>query len=341
GTLLASGDPLPAGCVPHRTTASQSVAFAAEGRIWALDPTGGRLSCVLQSTSPGPFLWGPQGDRVLLGDFQIAGIARTPSYDANVPDPAIAAWGRPLGIAIVYAASDATHPQKLFLQDDSVETLHDMPRGTYLDIAYHPSGLALASIIEQRGTQSIWFSTNEGTDAKRLVFTKTGTTFSDVGFTNSGRSLVYVAHHAEGYSEVHTIDLSRPDELISVWKGRVGRYVRSVWLSPDDTVYAATEGTACADSRAVLLGEGSRARPALPHDHRPTAVLGWLDQGTVLVGAGGCGAPMDLFSVAVGGDTKPAPLATGVDTAASRAPAPPAPTSIPKEVELATGSGKG
>ncbi|MBA3690652.1 MAG: hypothetical protein H0W82_04475 [Actinobacteria bacterium] len=42
-----------------------------------------------------------------------------------------------------------------------------MPKGTYLDIAYHPSGLALAVILERDGTQSIWFSTNKGKDPAR------------------------------------------------------------------------------------------------------------------------------------------------------------------------------
>jgi hypothetical protein len=340
-TFLASGDPLPAGCDHRRPTASQSVAFAAQGRIWALDPNGGRLSCLLEDASPGPFLWGPLGDRVLLGGFRIAGLAHSHSYDADVPDPAIADWGHPVGIAIVYAAPDATQPQKFFLEDDTTETLRDMPRASYLDIAYHPSGLALASIIERHGTQSIWFSTNEGKDARRLVFTRTGTTFSDVGFTHDGRSLVYVAHHAEGYSEVHTIDLSRPNELPSLWKGPVGEYVRSAWPSPDDAVYAATEGATCEENRAVVLEGHSRERPALPGEARPSSVLGWLDRRTVLVGAGGCGAPMELFAVSVDAGAQPTPLVSGVETAASRAPAPPSPSSIPKEVELDTGSGVG
>lgn len=339
--MLASGEPLPTGCDHRRPTASQSVAFAAQGRIWALDPSGDRLSCLLEATSTGPFLWGPLGDRVLLGGFRIAGLARSDSSDADIPDPAIADWGHPVGIAIVYAAPGSTHPQKFFLKDETTETLRDMPKATYLDLAYHPSGLALGSIIERGGTQSIWFSSNEGEDAKRLVFTKSGTTFSDVGFTHDGQSMVYVAHHAKGYSEVHSIDLSRPDELLREWKGTGDGYVRSVWPSPDDALYAATEGETCEDGRAVVLVGDSRMRPALPDDRRPSAVLGWLDDRTFLVGAGRCGAPMDLFAVGVGGGAQPKPLATGVDTAASRAPAPPSPSSIPKEVELATGSGEG
>src|SRR5439155_12314094 len=78
-TFLAGGTPLPAGCDGRRPTRAQTVAFAAEGRIWALDPNTGRLSCLLESQDPGPFLWGPLGDRVLLSDFQVAGWRTAPS----------------------------------------------------------------------------------------------------------------------------------------------------------------------------------------------------------------------------------------------------------------------
>jgi hypothetical protein len=69
-------------------------------------------------------------------------------------------------------------------------------------------------------------------------------------------------------------------------------------------------------------------------------VLGWLDGDSVLVAAGPCDGPIDLFAVSSrGGDMTP--LVTGVDAAASRARAPKAPNSPPKEVELEGGSGVG
>ncbi len=152
------------------------MAFAAEGRIWALDPNTARLSCLLESEFPGPFLWGPLGDRLLLSDFAIAGMSGAPSSPALGIQPSIADWGHPVGIAIVYASGEDKHLQKFFLEGDETQVLRDLPTGTYLDVAYHPTGLALAFILERGGSQSIWFSTNEGTQAKRLVFTKAGTT---------------------------------------------------------------------------------------------------------------------------------------------------------------------
>jgi hypothetical protein len=339
--ILTNGKPLPAGCDFGRPAESQTVAFAAGGRDWALDPSTGQLSCLLEDDTPGPFLWGPRGDRVLLGGFRIAGLLTAPSYNATGIEPTIADWGHPIGIAIVFAQQDATRPQKFFLETNKTETLRDLPKARYLDVAYHPSGLALGFVLERRGSQSIWISTNEGQDAKRLVFTKEGTTFSDVTFTHDGESLVYVAHHAEGYSELHAIDLARPDTLNSVWKGPVGEYLRTVSVSPNDGRFAGTEGQACDDSRAVLLQGSGHERLALPQEQRPTEVLGWLDGHTYLVAAGGCGAPTDLYAVGVGPTFAVTPLATGVDAAASRAAAPSAPSTVPKEVQLDTGSGVG
>ena len=79
----------------------------------------------------------------------------------------------------------------------------------------------------------------------------------------------------------------------------------------------------------------------LPDVGRPTTILGWLDPQTVLVGAGGCGGPMDLYAVPAVGSSTPSLLLRGVSAAASRAPAPSAPVSLPKEVQLDTGSGIG
>jgi hypothetical protein len=340
-TTLADGAPLPDTCDFRRVSAGQTVAFAASGGVWALDPSNDHLSCLLQADDPGPFLWGPLGDRVLLGGFRVAGLGSSPSFDVNAAAPQIADWGHPIGIAIVFAQEGVGVPRKFFLEDDKLQKLGSMPKARYLDVAYHPSGLALAWVLERGGRQEIWFSTNEGLDPKRLVFSVQGTTFTDVGFTHDGQSLVYVANHAQGYAEVHTIDLSDPTTLHSVWKGGQGDLISSVSLSPTDGRMVATEGRGCSDSRAVQLVHEREALPALPGEHRPTTVLGWLDAHTYLVGAGGCGEPVDLYAASTKHSVEPQLLVKGVVAAASRAAAPPAPTSLPKEVQLDTGSGVG
>jgi len=60
----------------------------------------------------------------------------------------------------------------------------------------------------------------------------------------------------------------------------------------------------------------------------------------VLVGAGGCRDQLDLSAFDVRTEES-VPLVSGVTAAASRAPAPPTPSSLPQEVEGEIGSGVG
>src|SRR6478672_5472696 len=60
GATLADGTSLPAGC-PGKAVASETVAFVADGRAWALDPKdGGHLACLFRVRRPGSFAFGPQ-----------------------------------------------------------------------------------------------------------------------------------------------------------------------------------------------------------------------------------------------------------------------------------------
>jgi hypothetical protein len=320
---------------------AQTVSFVAGGFAYALDPATLDTTCAAAVGDPGPFLWGPLGDRVLLAGLQVAWVtAAAPASEATDVQPLAEDWGHPVGIAVVYSEQGSPIPQKLLLETNTTERFHEMPHGTYLDVAYHPSGLALAYVLERKGVQSIWYSTNEGTDPKRLVFTKEGTTFTDVAFSPDGQDLTYIAEHAEGYPAYHWIDLSDPGTLETGWKGDVGQYVRRFFQAPRGHGVAIDLGETCEDSRAAVLAGPNAERPLLPGERRPSSVVGWLDGDTILVSAGPCDGPVDLFAVSSrGGDVTP--LVTGVEAAASRAPAPKAPHSLPKEVELEGGSGVG
>jgi len=323
---LASGASLPEGCDVGRPNAKQTVAFVAEGRAWAIDPAGERLVCLFEVDDATPFAWGPQGDRVALGGLEIHGVTRSaPGFPSVDAEPAAFDWGHPLGLAVVFAEDDARVPEKRFMDDGHVERLPDMPRGTYLDVAYHPSGLALGVAIEQKGEQSIWLTTNEGEDPERLVFSEGGTLFPAIAFTPDGSSLVWIAKHLNTY-QVHRMDLTDRTGFDDGWRGEIGEDATNLHVGPDGNLMALDVGTSCADRRATAVLSPTVARPALPDETRPTTILGWLDRTTVLVATGGCDELVDLSVVDV---------IERVEIGASRAPAPPAPDEVPEPPQAA------
>ena len=315
GAVLADGTPLPSGC-PKGAAPSQTVAFVSAGRAWALDPRTGSLACLFAVADPGPFAWGPQGDRVLLADLRVRGIAAdAPSLPPTGEEPATFGWGHPVGLAVVYADGPGV-PKKRFMEDGTVETLSALPAGTYLQIAYHPSGLALAFVVERGGKQAIWFSTNEGDDPQRLVFGRGGTRFPSIAFSPDGQRLWWIAEHADGYPELHWMDLGDRTTFTDVWRGPDGTYADGLAVSPGGRRESMTQGESC-DDRQALIVQGGSASAAMPFEDRPTTALGWLDTTHVLVAAGGCGAPTELFSADAAGG-QPAALVTGADLASPR-----------------------
>jgi hypothetical protein len=332
GTTLADGSSLPDGCQEASPRANQTVAFVAEGRAWALHPRTGRLTCMFEVGDPGPFAWGPQGDRVLLAGLEVRGIEfEALNHPATGQTVDVFDWGHPIGTAIVFASGDRSKPEKLYLEEDRIGGLRKLPRGTYVDVAYHPSGLALGFILERAGRQSIWISTNEGKEPDRLVFSKAGTRFTSIEFTPDGQELVWTAQHANGYTQMHAMDLADRSGFSNGWRGDVGQLAGGLKLAPIGDARTVNEGETCGSSRALLV-RGSRADPLLPDETRPTSALGWLDGVTVLASAGGCGEPTDLYAIDVAGGEVTL-LVSGVEIAASRAKAPPGPNEVPVPAE--------
>jgi hypothetical protein len=316
GATLPDGTPLPTGCIGGADE-SQTVAFVADGRAWALDPEDGDVACLFPVEDPGPFAWGPQGDRVLLGDFEVRGVG------GDAPDlPPVEAtltafdWGHPRGLAVVFADRKG-HPWKRFVDDGRLIRLVSLPDGKYEEVAYHPSGLALAFVVDGEEGQEIWLSSNEGADPQRLVFSAIGTRFTSLAFTPNGKQLWWTAEPEEGFAELHWMDLDDRTGFGTGWRGPTPSFADDLRLAPTGGLKSLDEGKACGDRQALIVA-GQSSRPALPDEPRPTMALGWLDRTTLLVGAGGCGDPLDLYAVSALRREAPVPLVFGVEQAAPR-----------------------
>ena len=323
-TRLASGEALPAECSPGSPQPTDTVAFAALGRAWTLGPSGVDLTCLFNVVDPGPFVWGPLGDRVLLASLRVDGLPGAQTRQASDVEPGPTSWGHPTGKSVVFVSSDGHELDKAHMGNSTLDDVTPVPDVTYLSVTYHPSGLAFAFALESEGEQSIWISSNVGEDPRRLVFSEEGTTFGALAFSLDGESLYYAAQPSDDHPELHLITLTDTSEAPVVWHGAVGDGILDIWPANDGESFAFTQGKSC-DEAVAMHSTSDGASAAMPDETRPTRVLGWLDETSILVAAGPCGGPVDLSSVNTsnGGIV---PLVIGVDAGAVRTPAPvPAP----------------
>jgi hypothetical protein len=296
-----------------------------------VSPAGSDLTCLFPVTDPGPFDWGPLGDRVLLGGLEVRGVAGGPSLAASDKTFATVTWSRPTGTAIVYAPTVNKSLEEVFVNGTAPQHVTPLPSSRYLSVTYHPSGEAYAFAVDVESGQSIWMSTNKGKTPVRLVFSTEGTKFGAMAFEADGKHLLYAAQHADNHPELHRIDVTDTTKAPVAWAGPVGSTI--VDIQPGlmaGTVAWTTGGASCADSIAMAQTPAGTVR-ALPAATRPTRAVGWLGATQLLVATGGCGEPIDLSAVDVSSGSI-VPLVSGVSVAAVRTPVPTPPARLPKPV---------
>ncbi|HJY32526.1 MAG TPA: hypothetical protein VJ573_06465 [Actinomycetota bacterium] len=315
------------------------MAFVAGGNAWVLDPDSSDASCLFPTPTPGPFTWNPRGDRMLLNGLSIRSIDGKHLRDATSPTSPLSSWGHPIGKAVVYIPPSATSLLKVYPGSQRTDDITPVPDVRYLNVIYHPSGLALAFVVDTGDGQEIWLSSNLGEDPVKLVFAVGETTFGALGFTSDGRTLLYAAVHGDDAPVLHALDLTDPTINQGLWHGDAGDRISAIFPQPKryGDLIAFTVGTACGDSTAMLFRHGEPPRPLAD---APSRIVGWLDARTVLVASGGCEGPSNLASVDVTQDAT-IPLVDGVDIAAARTPllgyVPP----LPQHIEEEVGSGVG
>jgi hypothetical protein len=338
---LASGRALPARCVPRAVEADATVTFVANGAAWALDPATARLACLFPVAAPGPFAWGPRGDRALLARLEVKALAGAPHRPATRIDPPASSWGRPTGKSIVFVGHGGRALLKAHPGGGGFTDVTPIEHARYKLVAYHPSGLAFAFVLRRGGRESIWISSNVGTSPRRLVHGRLHTGFEALAFAKAGAALLFAARHADGRVDVHSLELVGGRSAPVVWRGAPGERVSDLSSgvlpsTPSDEL-AFTVGRSCETRRVVVVtARHARGVEPLP-DEGPSRVVGWLDAERVLVAVGGCGRKLDLYAVAK--DSLQARLlARGVDAASVRRAEPSPPPPLPAAV-LRQGSG--
>ena len=312
------------------------MAFVSGGHAWALNAAGTHLTCLFDVQNAGPFLWGPLGDRALLGGFEVRGLPGALTLAPSGLQSGPASWGRPSGKSIVLVTADAEALEKVHLDGKPLEDLSPLGKTKYLNVTYHPSGLALVFSVERSEGQSIWMSSNTGATPRRLIFSKGGTTFGAMAFADDGIGFYYEALHAGGTSVLHELSLDKPNELKALWSAPPGQRIMDIHPGPIRGSLAWTAGSSC-DHSVATVQDAKGNKTTVPGGARAAHAIGWLDDRRVLVAIGGCSGPHDLKAVdVVSGSAEP--LVFGVDAAGVRTPAPTPPPPLPK-TDASLGSG--
>ena len=318
----AAGE-LPDGCAgsaPSPTSAP--VAFVAGGRAWATTADGRRVWCLFEVHRPGPFLWGPRGDRVVLDGLEVRGVGAPVWRPPRGIETVSLTWLGASGNALAFVTPGRLNLASAALGSIDLRELTPFRGGsTYQAVANHPSGQGLAFVIRRDGASEIWMTSNTGGDRARLV-APTRAQLGPLTFSASGKALYYGSRRPDGTRTLEVFSLAEGRSLAPAWTGKrdilaiVGR------RDPAATQLAIDTGSGCGDRRADLSAlDGGPGRPLLPAATRPTSAVGWLDTRRVLVVEGGCEGPLDLWLVDVTG-SGPQLVARGIDRAAVRWPEP-------------------
>jgi hypothetical protein len=319
GAGLAAAGALPDGCARDAPSPSSApVAFVAGGRAWAASADGRRLWCLFEVRRPGPFLWGPRGDRVVLDGLEVRGVGARVWRQGQGVQPVSLAWLGPAGDALAFVAPGGLNLERAALGSIDQQELTPLRGAKYEAVAAHPSGRALAFAVRRNGTAEVWVASDTATGEVKVAGGQAR--FGPLAFSAGGKALYYGSKLADGTRRVDIYSLTAAEPLAPAWTGR--RDVLAIVPRRDKagTQLAIDTGSGCDDRRADLSGlDGGQGRPLLPSAQRPTSAVGWLDNRRVLVAEGGCEGPLDLWVVDVGG-REPSIIARGVARGAVRRP---------------------
>jgi hypothetical protein len=319
GAGVAAPGALPDGCGRDTPSpGSAPVAFVAGGRAWAASADGRRLWCLFEVRRPGPFLWGPRGDRVVLDGLEVRGVGARVWRPGLEIQPVSVAWVGPAGDALAFVSPGGLNLELATLGSIDQRELTPLRGATYQAVAAHPSGRALAFAVRRAGTAEVWVASS--TASFKVKVAAGQARYGPLAFSAGGKALYYGSKQPDGTRRVDIYSLTAAEPLAPAWTGR--RDVLAIVPRRDKagTQLAIDTGSGCDDRRADLSGlDGSQGRPLLPSAQRPTSAVGWLDSRRVLVAEGGCEGPFDLWVVDVGG-REPAVVARGVTRGAVRRP---------------------
>lgn len=128
------------------------VSFVAGGKVYVARHDGTTAGCVLEADAV-DLEWGPEADRLHLGDLRRFGRTETSVLDDDVES---VAWSRPTGKSVVYIAQGRLMKVDAFGQEPyEISFLED-----HDEVVYHPAGTHIAVTgTDSEGVYGLWLAT--------------------------------------------------------------------------------------------------------------------------------------------------------------------------------------
>ncbi|MDP9068599.1 MAG: hypothetical protein M3N53_09710 [Actinomycetota bacterium] len=322
---------LPASCEPWRGgPQGPQITFVKEGRLFALDPSGGRATC-LGGANSYRLEWGPRGDRVLLTAG--SALAQGVGFRQELPgDQRETTWSRPTGTSVVYVSHDYGSLLKEDVTTGAIAEISFLE--AHHDVAYHPAGTHIAVAGQAHGgAAGLYLATNEGTQVQQIVRGEDAEYIDGLAFSHDGRYLYFRAKH-ENSLDLHSVRIFTGEESADTQRDLSAAGVETIYSGEQAPHFAVSPFSrrprillsACFADRGDALVRVGEDETVLEPELGAVDPVGWLPDHSVVfiayerrcddVGAG------DLYSWSRGESTL---LVEDVDAAAIRARLPAAP----------------
>jgi hypothetical protein len=297
----------------------------AKGRLYGLGADWSSPRCLLDTVESTDVEWGPQGDRVRIGN-QVHG----PGLVMTIDRADELEWTAPSGRRIVALTADRVWKVDVGGVAETDITFLE----TTEEIAYHPAGTHLLAIgTDFEGQYGMWLATNQGLDQLLLAFDE-GAMMSGPAWSWVGEPM-FVASHPDGQWHVHRVELTAEGTFAGPIVVETEQSIDRLTPARHDPVMLAYRlggdaGADCVPGARAMVNGVDFPKPLADLTSTP---VGWLSAERLLVLAypDGCDAPADLWSFSAGfcpGSEYGATLiVSGIDGASAREAAPQPPPS--------------
>ena len=183
--------------------------FLRSGELVGVREIGGQLTerCLvkLAAGDADPVRWGPQGDRVLLGNRTF--VVNDTRSDTGFGGTDIVTWSAPKGTALLRLDPTAKKVAKRNNLDSTAITSFDVAEAD--DALYHPAGKAVVFVGRptNESPYGIWLMSNEGERPQIITVGEDAKRIRLLGWSAGGSLLTFWAEHFDGTTHVHHLQL--------------------------------------------------------------------------------------------------------------------------------------